>query len=318
MNSLLEPVLEYERVRRENGEHGWTRRCAARVDLHCHSTFSGESIRWLPGWMAFYPLLEPEELYDLAKSRGMDFVTITDHDTIDGCKALIDRRGPLADFIFGEEVTVAFPEDGTIVHVNVFDIDQQQHDEIQRLRENIYDLVDFLRKADKLFVLNHMTWTRQHRTLKTWQIETMLELFECFEGLNGTRSYAHNAFAWHATRDHRKVLVAGSDSHTNRVGTTYTLSAGTTAGELIANIRAGQADPCGAFGTPEQLRDDVWITLQGNVERHLEQATTVWKRTTCHLVQGLGRIAYPFVCLGYHARQNLLIRKSLRAMPAPA
>ena len=51
-------------------------------------------------------------------------------------------------------------------------------DEIQRLRDNIYDLVDFLRKADRLFVLNHMTWTRQNRTLKTWQIEKMLELFE--------------------------------------------------------------------------------------------------------------------------------------------
>ena len=34
----------------------------------------------------------PEEVYELAKRRGMDFVTITDHDTIDG--ALRDRRPP--------------------------------------------------------------------------------------------------------------------------------------------------------------------------------------------------------------------------------
>ena len=316
MTDLLAPVLEYAADRDAQGGRCWRRARGTRIDLHCHSTYSEEHVRWVPKWMTFGPLLEPEELYDLAKSRGIDFVTITDHDTIGGCKALLDRRGPLADFIFGEEVTVAFPEDGTIIHVNVFDIDQQQHAEIQRLRDNIYDLVDFLRKAGKLFVLNHMTWTRQHRTLRTWQIEAMLELFGVFEVLNGTRSYAHNAFAWHAARDRRKVLVAGSDSHTNRVGTTYTLSAGTTVGELIANIRAGQAAPCGAFGTPEQLRDDVWITLQRNVERHLEQATTAWKRATCHVVRGLGQIAFPFICLGYHTRQNLLIRKSRRAMPA--
>ncbi|MFQ5806039.1 MAG: PHP-associated domain-containing protein [Phycisphaerae bacterium] len=315
MTDLLSPVLEYERVDDAPSHRCWWRVAGRRIDLHCHSTFSAERVRWLPG-LIFYPLLEPEELYDLAKARGMDFVTITDHDTIDGCKALLDRRGNLPDFIVGEEVTVSFPEDGTAVHVNIYDIDERQHAQIQRLRENVYEVVDLLKSIDKLFVLNHMTWTRQHRVLKAWQIEAMLELFPVFEGLNGTRSYAHNAFAWHATRGRGKVLVGGSDSHTNRVGTTYTLSEGETPGELLAAIRAGQAAPCGAFGTPEQLRDDVWLTLQSTVERHLMEASSAWKRATCHAVRRLGRFAYPFVCLGYHARQNLLIRKSLLAIQA--
>jgi hypothetical protein len=112
--------------------------------------------------------------------------------------------------------------------------------------------------------------------------------------------------------------VGGSDSHTHRVGTTYTLGAGETTGELIASIRAGNAAPCGSFGTPEQLRDDVWITLQRNVERHYVEATSAWKRATCHAVERLGKLAYPFLCFGYHARQNLLIRKSLQAIPTPA
>ena len=33
----------------------------------------------------------PEEVYELAKRRGMDFVTITDHDTIDGALQIADR-----------------------------------------------------------------------------------------------------------------------------------------------------------------------------------------------------------------------------------
>jgi predicted metal-dependent phosphoesterase TrpH len=317
MSDLLALPLEYQPDLNSRSRVAWSRIDGTRIDLHCHSTFSDEDVPRLPGFR-FCPLLTPEQTYDLAKQRGMDFVTITDHDTIDGCQALLDRRGPLPDFIVGEEVSVTFPEDGTVVHVGVFDIDERQHAEIQRLRDNLYDLVDYLRGLDQLFVLNHMTWTRQHRPLKACQLEAMLELFPVFEGLNGTRSYAHNAFAWHATRGRGKVLVAGSDSHTRRVGTTYTLSTGQTAAELLAAIRAGAAVPCGAFGTPEQLRDDVWITLQTNVERHYLEATSAWKRAMCHAVQRLGQIAYPLLCLGYQARQNLLIRRSLDAIPVQA
>jgi predicted metal-dependent phosphoesterase TrpH len=314
MNDLLTPVLEYEPAERRNPQTCWSRVRAARIDLHCHSTFSLENVRLFSG-LTIRPLLDPEEVYDLAKARGMDFVTITDHDTIDGCRALLDRRGPLADFLFGEELTVRFPEDGTVVHVNVYDIDEAEHAELQRLRANIYDVVDFLRRRNRLYVLNHMTWTKQHRPLKTWQIETMLELFSVFEALNGTRSYAHNAFVFQATRGRNKALVAGSDSHTRRVGTAYTVSAGRTTRELIASIRAGRARPCGAFGTHEQLREDVWLILHKNMERHIAEASGAGKRATCRAARLVGRVTHPLACLGYHAYQDLLIRKSLAAIP---
>ena len=314
MNGLQSPVLEYVRPQPAAATR-WRQRPGTRIDLHCHSTFSDERLRWLPG-LVYHPFAEPEEVYDTAKIRGMDFVTITDHDTIDGCKALLDRRGPLPDFIFGEEVTVTFPEDGTIVHVNVYDIDEQQHTEIQRLRGNIYDLVDYFRKIDKLYILNHMTWTEQHRVLTPWQIETMLSLFPVFEGINGSRSYAHNAFAWYATRGHDKVLVGGSDSHTNRVGTTYTLTEGTTPAEVIRGIRAGSAAPVGAFGTAEKLREDVWLVLQKNFERRMAEATGRWERFACRAVRRLGKTVYPLVCFGYDKRQNVLVRGFVRALPA--
>lgn len=294
----------------------WEHRPGVRIDLHCHSTFSDETLKWLPG-LLYHPLSEPEDVYDLAKRRGMDFVTITDHDTIDGCKALLDRRGPLPDFVFGEEITTRFPEDGTIVHVNVFDHDEAQHREIQRIRDNIYDLVDYLRSIDKLFQINHLTWNEQHRVLSPAQLEALLDLFDVFEGLNGARSYAHNAFAWHATRGRQKVLTGGSDSHTHRVGTTYTLTEGTTAQQAIANIRAGQAAACGAFGTPEKLREDVWTVLQKNVERRMSEATSRWDRMVCRTIRRVGKTVHPLVCLGYHKHQETLIRGFVRALPAP-
>ncbi len=316
MSKLLTPILEYAARYEEQQRVRWEKRPGVRVDLHCHSTFSDETLAWLPG-VVYHPLCEPEEVYDQAKARGMDFVTITDHDTIDGCKALLDRRGALADFFFGEEVTATFPEDGTIIHVNVFDHDEAQHREIQRLRENVYDLVDYLKKIDKLYQINHLTWTAQHRVLTPQQLENILELFDVFEGLNGARSYAHNAFAWHATRGHNKVLTGGSDSHTNRVGTTYTLTEGQTAAEAITNIKAGQVAACGAFGTPEKLREDVWLVLQKNIERRMEEERSRWDRLFCRAIRQVGKRLHPLVCLGYHKHQDLLIRGFVRALPAP-
>ncbi|RMF82728.1 MAG: PHP domain-containing protein [Planctomycetota bacterium] len=311
----LEPILEHRPVRRVDGSVFHQRVGGVRIDMHCHSTFSDERIKYLPG-MVWNPLLEPAQIYDLAKRRGMDFVTITDHDTIDGCKALLDERGPLADFIVAEEVSVRFPEDGTIIHVNVYDIDERQHAELQRVRDNLYDFVAAVRGFDKLYVLNHLTWTAQHRVLATWQIEKMLEHFDVFEGLNGTRSYAHNAYAWAVTRGRGKTLVGGSDSHTHRVGTTYTLSAGATPAELLASIRAGVAEPCGAFGTAEKLREDVWLVLSKNAERRIAAAGSAWERGLCRAARRFCQYTYPLACLGYDTRQNLMIRKFLRAMPA--
>ncbi|MCK4341491.1 MAG: hypothetical protein KAY37_07205 [Phycisphaerae bacterium] len=290
-------------------------RPAARIDLHCHSSFSEERLNYLPG-LAWYPLLEPEGVYDLAQRRGMDFVTITDHDTIDGCKALIDRRGVLQDFIFGEEVSVRFPEDGTLIHINVFDHDEQQHREIQRRRDNLYELVGYLREIDKLFVLNHMTWTAQQRVLTGRQIEVLLELFDVFEGLNGVRSYMHNALAWQAAGGCDKVLVGGSDSHTFRVGTTYTRTQGATKAEVLASIAAGRALPCGAFGTPEKLREDVWLTLQKTVEQRLAEATGRWQRFKYRSVRRLAQTLHPLACLGYHKHQDVLMRGFTQALPA--
>ena len=54
----------------------------------------------------------PERVYRLAKARGMDVVTITDHDSIDGCLHFLNRHPEkhAEDFLIGEEVTAHLPE----------------------------------------------------------------------------------------------------------------------------------------------------------------------------------------------------------------
>ena len=61
----------------------------SRVDMHCHSTASQLSRLGVQRSLGLPECATPpQEVYELAKRRGMDFVTITDHDTIAGCLEL--------------------------------------------------------------------------------------------------------------------------------------------------------------------------------------------------------------------------------------
>ena len=61
----------------------------SRADLHVHSTASELSKLGIQRSLHLPECATtPEEVYELAKRRGMDFVTITDHDTIDGALSI--------------------------------------------------------------------------------------------------------------------------------------------------------------------------------------------------------------------------------------
>ena len=91
----------------------------SRADLHCHSTASQESRLGVQRALGLPECATPpEEVYELAKRRGMDFVTITDHDTIDGVLELADRP----DVFVSEELTASFKGEPQQVHVLCYGI----------------------------------------------------------------------------------------------------------------------------------------------------------------------------------------------------
>src|SRR5262245_15837369 len=94
----------------------------------------------------------PEAVYTVAKTRGMGLVTITDHDEVSGALTLADR----SDVIVGCEVTGVFPDDGVKVHLNVFELNEVHHREIQRLRLDVRDLMRYLRREELFTSLNHV------------------------------------------------------------------------------------------------------------------------------------------------------------------
>lgn len=240
-----------------------------RADLHLHSKHTGEAAEWLfrrIGMPGSYS--EPAALYDKAKSRGMDFFTLTDLDTIDGCLSIAGKPG----VFLSEEVTTQFPEDRVKLHLLVWGIDQSQHVEIQKLRESVYDLQQYLAAQGIAHAVAHPLHRRNDR-FNIGHLEKLVLLFRHFEGVNGTRNALSSAVARHvfasltpakieelAARHHlapaierawEKCFVGGSNDRSGLfVGNAWTEAGGNEVRGFLDAVRAGQCTAGGNDGNP--------------------------------------------------------------------
>ena len=112
----------------------------------------------------------------------MEFFTLTDRDTLEGCLALAGKPG----VFLSEDVTAQFPEDRARVHLLVWGLTEEEHREIQRRRENIYELQRYLAARDLAHAVAHPLH-RLDDQLKLAHIEKLMLLFRHFEAVNGTR-----------------------------------------------------------------------------------------------------------------------------------
>ncbi len=161
----------------------------AKADLHVHSKLSNHPSEWfLKRIGANECYTDPEFIYDTAKSRGMDFVTITDHNKIEGA-LLISEKYP--DAFPGVESTVYFPEDGCKVHVLLYGLTAGDFELIQATRNNIYDFRDIIKELDIIHSVAHATYS-VNQSLTIDNLEKLILLFDNFESVNGGRNYQHN------------------------------------------------------------------------------------------------------------------------------
>ena len=228
-----------------------------KADLHCHSFYSGRT-----GHMtAFEPMdsySSPERIYRIARQRGMDLVTITDHDSIDGCLAFLERNPDAPDFFVGEEVTVQVPEFKKSVHIAVYDITESQHREITYLKSNFDDTIAYLRSNNIIHALNHLFHcfpsSRQGRAF----LQKMLASFETLEGLNGAIDHGHNSIMQRlAILFQGKSLIGGSDSHTLlRLGSCYTACEATDKSQFLQKLREGKTLIGGSYGRFHYMFND--------------------------------------------------------------
>jgi glycosyltransferase involved in cell wall biosynthesis len=154
------------------------------ADLHVHSRYSNRPSEWLLRRIgAPECFTEPKEVYAKCRAKGMRFVTISDHNRIEGALEIAHLPGTF----ISSEVTTYFPEDGCKIHCLVFGIDEEQHRDIEQVRKNIYEFRDYLLDNRIAHSVAHPLFSVNDR-LTVEHFERLLVLFKRFEGINGARA----------------------------------------------------------------------------------------------------------------------------------
>jgi len=226
-----------------------------RLDSHVHSTHSGRA-----SVSPFHHFMResystPESVYVTAKQRGMDLVTITDHDQISGAMSLDDRD----DVIVGCEVTAEFPDVDLCVHLNVLDVTPAQFAEIDRLRLDVRELMPYLHGENIYTSLNHVA-SGINGPLTAAHLAAVLPWVDGLEVINGTRLRSQNRTAMCLAIAAGKHMLGGGDSHTGRgIGLTWTEVPGArTRNEFLTGLRAGRGIAGGAHGGAHTMMSDMW------------------------------------------------------------
>jgi glycosyltransferase involved in cell wall biosynthesis/predicted metal-dependent phosphoesterase TrpH len=215
--------------------------------MHVHSTASELSKLGIQRSLALPECAtEPAEVYELAKRRGMDFVTITDHDTIAGGLELAD----LPDTFLSEELTVWFKGERQAVHVLCYGISPDDHEWLQAHSDNVEACAEYLAAHDLTAALAHPFYavaaplTARHR-------RRLAQLFPIWETRNGSRAKELNLPAFVYIETHGGTAIGGTDDHAGiDIGRTFTETpAAATPAEFLAHIRAGRAVAHGDQGS---------------------------------------------------------------------
>ena len=210
----------------------------------------------------------------------MDYVTITDHDSIDGCLEIAH----LPRTFISEQVTTYFPHDACKLHILVWGISEQQHRDIEGVRENIFDLQRYLQRAQIAHAVAHPLYSVNGK-LEAMHLEQLILLFKHFEGINGLRdallsdlaqtlfkqltpeqidvfANRHGVAPTHA-EPWRKILVGGSDDHGGQfAASAFTETpAAKSAEEFLKSVRNGNCTPRGQGGTPLILSHGFYNTV---------------------------------------------------------
>lgn len=218
-----------------------------RADLHCHSTASELSKLGVQRALGLPECATPpDEVYELAKRRGMDFVTITDHDTIDGCLELGDRP----DTFVSEELTAWFRGEPQAVHVLCFGVTPDDHARLQERARDVELVAEYLHDNDVACALAHPFYAVEAPLLPRHR-RRLAQLFPVWEVRNGSRAPELNAPAAVYVETHGGTGVAGSDDHAGvDIGRTWTEApAAATPDEFLAHLRAGRVEACGKQGS---------------------------------------------------------------------
>lgn len=251
---------------------------SSRADLHVHSKYSNRPSEWfLRRIGAPESFTEPLAIYEQCRERGMDFVTISDHNSIAGALEIAH----LPETFLSSEITTYFPDTECKVHVVVLGIDETTFDEIQEIRQDIYEFSNYLWAHDVVHFVAHPLY-RVNDKLTAEEFEKLLLLFGRFEAVNGSRNPRANLltrtilegltpeFVAELEKRHgipargaepwRRFLTGGSDDH----GGLYVAEAFTetpyaeSTQAFLRHLREGAHAPGGESGSSLRLAQSIY------------------------------------------------------------
>jgi len=245
----------------------------AKADLHVHTKYSNRPSEWfLRRVGAPESFTEPMDVYRRCKARGMSYVTVSDHNRIEGALEIAH----LPDTFISSEITTYFPEDGCKIHCLVTGVTEAQFRDIDEARANIYEFQRYLLDNDIIYSVAHPLYSVNDR-LTVEHVEKLLLLFNRFEGINGARdpraSELVNAIFRSLTprqieemanrqgiaptgeKPWRKAFTGGSDDHGGvYIACAYTVTPEAANREaFLDHLRHGRHDMGGRHGASLQL-----------------------------------------------------------------
>jgi glycosyltransferase involved in cell wall biosynthesis/predicted metal-dependent phosphoesterase TrpH len=226
---------------------GASARTPTRADMHCHSTASQESRLGVQRAVGLPECATPpQEVYDLAKRRGMDFVTITDHDTIAGVLEIAGRP----DVFVSEELTAHFRGEPQAVHVLCYAITPENHEWLQAHRGDLEICAAYMYEQEIVCALAHPYYT-VGAPLQPRHRRRLAQLFDIWEIRNGARARELNRPAATYVSTLGGAGIGGSDDHAGvDIGRTWTETPpARTPAEFLAHVGAGAVVAAGAQGS---------------------------------------------------------------------
>lgn len=216
-----------------------------KMDMHVHTRFSTEGPDLGVVKVTVNMSEDPVALYHKAKRLGMDFVTFTDHNTIDGCLYLLEKMPHVGDFMVSEEITTYDPKYRFIIHVNAYNITRLQHKRIMKVKDEFFKLIKCLKEHDILYSYNHPFWHKYYDYIvmipkPKERIYEIAKSFPVLEGINSFRLPRQNQLAQEMAKALGLKIVAGSDAHGGNISRAYTMAKADNLKEFLREIRGGR------------------------------------------------------------------------------
>jgi predicted metal-dependent phosphoesterase TrpH len=251
---------------------------------------------------------EPLAVFGLARRRGMSLVTLTDHDSIEGGLEIAHLPGTF----LSEEVTCGLPG-GRELHLGVFGLDERQHLQIQRRRDDAEALLAYLAEQQLPACVNHLFSALTGRR-ELQDLHLPFGRLDLIEVRNGALPATSNDYAEQARCAMGLAAVAGSDGHTlPSVARAYTEVPGSRdVGEFLAGLSSGWTVPRGRAGSYATLTAEIsLIAVQSyrHIERHATDDLASLLRFVAALLALPALPLIPFVTAGLHLRERVFARR---------